>query len=457
MSWRRPFGTAAMVAVTVCLLASTVSEAAPSSVVDRSRFGHVSSSQRANLDAVQRLMDVAASPPSIQRDPGSSPSQAAFRLLSDFGRVPTASEVTALRSLDQLDARGRDALSGTLAAFTRYRATATSALRSGAYGSRDLLDAKVDLVERAATLRSALRGVRASGACRSTTIFPVIAFSFGGCAEMHTVDVALSVDDGGNDIYRNNAGGGAAPIAVAAAFDFGGDDRYHGRDDWFSVGGENGGGYLGSGVLVDFGGDDEYGARGWGVNGGGGSGAGFLVDLAGRDRYLVRDLAGGAGGDRGAANGGAGVGSGFLADLEGNDLYDAGTAGLSGGVNGGAFGALLAWAVTAPASGFLFDGGGNDRYVASYFATNGGGMVVGDGMLVDAGGDDSYRAAPPSPPVGTSLAPELSESTNGGGAFGVGALIDLRGRDRYDDGVGPPAWDQTVVPKGTGKQVDVPG
>src|SRR5688572_21173960 len=70
-----------------------------------------------------------------------------------------SSEVAALRALDSLDERGRDALSGLITSFSRYREVATSALRAIPFASPDLLEAKVELVERAAELRSEERRV----------------------------------------------------------------------------------------------------------------------------------------------------------------------------------------------------------------------------------------------------------------------------------------------------------
>ena len=437
-----------LVAAVVCTVTSALprpAAAAPAVVVP----GVTSPVQRVNLEAARAITELVVAPPAPRRH-GRLASAAALRLIASTGAVATPEQVRALRALDRSSLAVRGSLAGLLDAFARYRLIAGRTSHGRADDGAALLSAKVELVSHASTLRAAL-AVAAVDQCTPATIWPVLTISLGTCDDTYELDVALSVDAGGHDHYRNNAGGGQR--LAAAAFDFGGDDRYEGRNDWFSQGGENGGGYLGSGALVDFAGRDTYRGKGFGLNGGGGLGSGFLVDVSGDDRYIATKSGSRAG--PGAANGGGAVGSGFLLDLGGNDVYDAGRDDQSGSVNGGAMGALLAWAMTAPASGFLLDTLGDDRYIGGHFASNGAGVALGDGLLVDARGDDAYIAT--RPPSAASTIPDLVASSNGGGALGSGALVDLAGRDLYDDGVRPAAWDQTVVPKGTGKQVDAPG
>jgi hypothetical protein len=92
----------------------------------------------------------------------------------------------------------------------------------------------------------------------------------------------------------------------------------------------------------------------------------------------------------------------LLVDLGGDDLY-----------RGGIGGSTLAQPVT-----LVVDVAGNDRYVADDERTNAQGSgILGTGVLIDAAGDDTYRAY---------------GSSQGYGLFGTGLLADLRGNDRYE-------------------------
>jgi hypothetical protein len=340
-------------------------------------------------------------------------------------------------AVQRLPTAMRGALAVVFDAFASYRRVAAASGAQSSWTSEDLLDAKVRLVGAATALRDAVAESSGALKCSQTVIPLVVVLAVGSCDNEHTTNVALSIDMGGNDRYTNNAGGGRSWLNAAALIDLSGNDRYTPYGS-----GVNGGGSLGSGFLTDLGGNDLYVAYGQGVNGGGAAGAGFLVDAAGNDRYLSRsaDEFGSPG-----ANGGGAVGSGFLLDTCGNDRYAA----TSGAVNGGSFGALFAWALTAPASGFLMDGSGNDRYASWDFSTNGGAYFA-DALLLDKGGDDVYRAD--EQPGGL-----LNNTTVNGGAFaGSGKLLDLSGRDRYSDGASY-ASDRTVTPKGAaGAQIDAP-
>lgn len=189
----------------------------------------------------------------------------------------------------------------------------------------------------------------------------------------YTDDYALLIDAGGNDTYRNNAGGNGSPDppceparSAATLVDLSGDDAYVPHASC----GVNGGAHLGFGLLVDAEGDDVYEAYDLGVNGGGHRGEGQLIDGNGSDRYV-----GGVWG----ANGGGG--------------YEA--------------------------RGVLIDGGlGDDVYLAESHGSNGG-AYAGTGVLLDGGGNDHYgpghvnrlRVAVPSPEAAEALAPEGAEPT----------------------------------------------
>jgi hypothetical protein len=271
----------------------------------------------------------------------------------------------------------------------------------------------LDAVERLGAAQASLHGV---------TVAPiqfarVLSISLGSTDDTYSSGFALSIDVGGNDVYRNNAGGsnitgsacstpGTIDVA-AAAIDLGGTDQYLNGASC----GINGGGYFGSGLLVDSTGSDVYTAGDKGTNGGALGGAGLLIDARGDDRYsgIRADLSFGS-------NGGGVDGFGALIDGGGNDRYDGGLVASNGG---GAGGLLGAYGVSPGAGvGFLADLGGNDQYNGLVDSTNGGGSLGGGGFLMDLAGSDSYVM--------------YGGGANGGGFFGgVGFLFDAIGSDRY--------------------------
>lgn len=256
---------------------------------------------------------------------------------------------------------------------------------------------------------------------------PWLSVSVGVNDDAYDQDFVLLIDEGGDDIYTNNAGGsnlhgGACNLAAvlpspaAALVDLSGNDRYvSGR----SCGANGGGAALGAGFLFDGGGDDVYSAGSLGTNGGGDfGGIGMLVDQSGGDTYLA--------GSNGT-NGGGAFGVGFLWDGDGGDSRTAGDLGTNGGAQIGA--------------GALVDLAGSDSYMAGDIGTNGG-ANGGVAFLIDAQGDDDYTAG--------------SAGVNGGGSGGLALLLDLLGFDEYVDGDGGTGNDKTVAPKGgVGAQLDV--
>ncbi len=189
-----------------------------------------------------------------------------------------------------------------------------------------------------------------------------------------------------------------------AVIDAGGDDRY----------------VWGEGVapetqtVIDLQGDDGYEAR-FGGPGAGWLGAAVLIDLAGDDRYA-------------SALGGCGAGAfgfGLLFDAAGADSYrcDAWSAGA--GIYGG---------------GVLIDAGdGWDAYL-SHSLSQGVGGPGGAGILIDAAGEDLYRANGPVPSAYDTPATFMSFSQGVGFGIrpydqgGFGALLDFAGNDRYEGG-----------------------
>ncbi|MBC8008375.1 MAG: PDZ domain-containing protein [Prolixibacteraceae bacterium] len=214
------------------------------------------------------------------------------------------------------------------------------------------------------------------------------------------------IDSGGDDRY---AWGGGVALETQTVIDFAGNDRYDAR-----VGGP-GAAWLGASVFIDLGGDDTY-VSALGGCGAGAYGFGLLFDAAGADTYRCD-----------AWSVGAGIyGAGVLIDAgEGWDSYISQS--LSQGVGG-------------PAGvGLLLDAAGDDLYrangpVASVYATpttfmsfsQGVGFGIrpydhgGIGALIDGGGNDRY---------------EGGEFSQGGGYFwGVGLLHDAGGNDLYYGG-----------------------
>lgn len=259
-----------------------------------------------------------------------------------------------------------------------------------------------------------------------------------------TGGLGFLVDAAGDDRYGAKSLGtnGGSNGGAGFLFDAAGDDIYSGE-----AFGTNGGGYGGSGLLVDTAGNDEYLSLGYGANGGGYVGSGHLLDLRGNDSYTSAYF---------GVNGGADVGTGLLLDASGRDFYFAGKFGTNGGAWAAGLGLLLdlkgadSYEATDLAtnggggfngSGILIDAAGDDRYKAGSFGTNGGAALGSTGQLIDVAGNDRYVAA--------------RDGANGGGATGWGCLVDLDGRDSYQDRDGGTGRDKTVVPKGSaGAQID---
>lgn len=118
-----------------------------------------------------------------------------------------------------------------------------------------------------------------------------------------------------------------------------------------------------------------------------------LVDFAGNDTYEGAPL--------GLATGRLGVG--LLLDLAGNDTYR-----LAAGSGGAGFGGI----------GILCDAAGDDVYHGSSFTQ--GVAIAGVGLLLDLAGDDRYTS--------------FGYAVGFGGPGGVGAVVDVGGKDFYQCG-----------------------
>ncbi|KAA0252438.1 MAG: hypothetical protein EDX89_18445 [Acidobacteria bacterium] len=225
----------------------------------------------------------------------------------------------------------------------------------------------------------------------------------------------LVVDLGGDDTWEGAHAAALWPARpVSVALDLGGDDG------WTAARGmpAQGSGCGGVGVLLDAGGDDRYSAsdraQGWGL-----LGAGVLLDAAGKDRYALESEGQGA----------ALFGTGLLFDWNGDDVYTLLRDGQGYGGPGGA--------------GLLVDLGGDDRYEAERDpATAGRPDARADGKVATSNAQG----------VGVGRRGDGSDGHSWPG--GLGALLDLAGKDSYSAGT----WAQGAgYFFGTGLLVDAGG
>lgn len=187
------------------------------------------------------------------------------------------------------------------------------------------------------------------------------------------------IDTGGNDTYLWNEG---IPLETQTIVDRGGDDHYR------AVTGGPGAGWLGAALLIDAAGNDDY------ESALGGCGAGAF-------------------------------GFGLLFDDDGSDHYR-----------------CAAWSVGAAmyGGGALVDQGKQTDVYQSQVFSQGVGGPSGMGILVDAGGDELYRANGPIPSAYDTPGSYMAFSQGIGtgirpyDAGGVGVLLDYGGNDRYEGG-----------------------
>lgn len=282
----------------------------------------------------------------------------------------------------------------------------------------------------------------------------------------------LLVDLSGDDVYELGAEGqGAAVFGTALLLDRAGDDRYRILRDGQGYGGPGGAGLLvdgagadsyaaerdpaiagrpdpradgkastsnaqgigvgrrgdgsdghswpgGLGALLDLGGDDTYVAGTWAQGAGYFLGTGLLVDAAGNDRYESVWYAQGSAAHRGL---------GLLLDEAGDDLHV-----LSG--TGGA-GLGFGWDFGV---GILLDRGGNDTYRARRLAL-GAALRRSVGLFVEEAGDDRYELENPAEGFGSvdddpAWAERDPIQPVWNGASQAGLFLDLGGRDVYPRG-----------------------
>ncbi|MGH9036142.1 MAG: hypothetical protein ACRD0O_10285, partial [Acidimicrobiia bacterium] len=307
---------------------------------------------------------------------------------------------------------------------------------------------------------SAYLRARPQGGDGVIDLWPVLRYAPGTSAGTYQGDYALLVDQGGDDIYTNNAGGNlvdlvrgpdgsAAPtkapargchrfalefphecqIGVALLIDSAGDDTYGvrqapspGGDAYCTVDSvvgrivTGGASLAGVGILIDGAGDDHYVAKTAAQGSGHLAGVGVLRDEGGDDSYLALRNSQGY-----ALEGGLGV----LRDQSGDDSYDYYEAAPLD-PNAG---------YQRPGSGGIIDDTGVcDRLPRMMQGTANAGSL---GVLLDVSGADRYRGAPPTTQLFDPSVPEAAGglmhhgSQGFGGDLGAGYLLDEGGADTY--------------------------
>ena len=231
-------------------------------------------------------------------------------------------------------------------------------------------------------------------------------------------DYKILIDRGGNDVYRNSAGG-ADPerndLDVSVVVDLAGNDKYQAMTPL------RGGSRVVQGAAIA-------------------GGVGMLVDQAGNDHYAIesRPLLTPPDSSGAVGQGAAITGFGLLADYEGNDTYEV----LSKDPGQGAF-ALGSGATGG--LGVLYEAGGDDRYKVeaepihildqdriphprTSFATGVGVGAIGTGLFADAAGKDKVLIEARNGIKGRMDPPDLESASAvaqgvGLGSLGVGVAI----------------------------------
>lgn len=231
--------------------------------------------------------------------------------------------------------------------------------------------------------------------------------------ELETPLGTIAVKGTGNDEHNYTN-----PLIVV---DFGGNDTYNG-----TIGASSSIDYPIS-VCIDFNGNDKYinSQSSIATQGAGYFGTGILLDIKGNDIYQSKNYSQGLGV----------FGLGLLLDIEGNDKYNMENSGQGCGYFG---------------IGLNFDAIGDDTF---YFYGDGQGMggVNGLGMLANYSGNDEYKAEPDAKifnrgdyhsknKINSNSAQGAGFGRRGDGsdghnwAGGIGAIIDIKGNDKYISG-----------------------
>ena len=315
-------------------------------------------------DAVQIIYDatVAAQPDLPQPD---RVAYEAFLLTTLQGRADKAARIPELHRRDQaLELQDDEPVRALLAANDKLDRAA-------------LFRAFTQLTRAVDQAVAGLRAQKFTDAFEQVIATPLGPIIIGGTGpNVYTNDALLILDLGGDDQYRNSAGGTTNGIAI----------------------------------VIDLAGNDTYVTDRDVAQGAGVFGIGILVDCAGNDTYAAKHIAQGAGF----------FGCGLLADFDGQDVFTADTYCQGAGQ----FGAGIVW-----------QRGGDTTYRAAY-AAQGYGGTAGVGLVLDESGNDSYFAGGQYPcrwldGHNFSLAQGIGMGMRPFAGGGVGVLADLAGNDKY--------------------------
>lgn len=290
----------------------------------------------------------------------------------------------------------------------------------------------------------------------------------------YTEDFALQIDLGGDDTYRNSAGG-ADPegngLNISVTVDLDGDDRYEAALPVASGARvAQGAAYEGGiGMLVDAAGDDSYlvtggpgaagvlplgvpnvGALGQGYAT---AGVGLLADLGGSDRYRLEDWRAGGTWVRGQGVSAVGGASALLDLGLGDDTYEAEAGGPvlerdDGSLDPGYHYAIAFGLAALGAAAIFADDGGSDAMTARATAPTippeetrrtYDGLAVVDAFGAGGVGGATVSITGPGPTVrvaeATAEGPTLAGAVVDGFGIGFGpafgALVDAGGDDLY--------------------------
>lgn len=274
------------------------------------------------------------------------------------------------------------------------------------------VDRAIEILEERPT-RTAAPAPQAGGQIfnASTPYGPIVV---GGTSDdTYTEQAFATVDLGGDDRYENGPGAARADVLGLTGIGFPPSPASPSFTDWANDTRERIHASHNVSLSLDLVGNDTYAGTGPGTQGFGAFGGfGALVDLTGNDTYTASELAQGSG-----VLGGAGL----LLDPAGVDRFSA-----DWQAQGYAQDAGVGW---------LLSGTGPDEYTAELLA-QGTGFVTGlSAGLVDGGGDDVYRCTGVADfsdyvlPVSVSRPGSVCQGTGFGG---TGVLVDAGGSDTYE-------------------------
>lgn len=300
-----------------------------------------------------------------------------------------------------------------------------------------------DAVERAIPVLEAARGVPLP----PIELEPILLVESLG-PTLHVREYAVVIDLAGADVYDTHAGGVfLAKADPGSEFNSVEPDSawlelrvLDGSDVFVAPKTQDADFVASAGLVIDLDGDDTYGVKraprlsdlacpgadriAWvGTQGAGIAGVGMLYDLAGDDTYLGRTATQGAGHV---------MGVGVLHDAEGDDRYEAVRMAQGSALLGGV-GLLLdssgndEYAVLVPEGG-VFNGDTRDcdftgRYAqGSIFDNRLGGGPPMVGLLLERGGDDTYRADAKSQGFGQGIGLALLDEAGGADVYAGGDL-----------------------------------